>query len=57
MYHAGRATHTDLNDGLEPWAPSALAIRAETIQALKGASYPVPKEMTPDDIKTTQDEF
>jgi N-ethylmaleimide reductase len=57
MYHGGRATHADLNGGLEPWAPSSVAIRGETIYALGGINFTAPKAMTLDDIKTTQNEF
>jgi len=35
-------------------APSAVAIRGEKIRDLGGISYTTPKEMTLEDIKTTQ---
>lgn len=54
LYHAGRATHSELTGGLEPWAPSAIAMRNEKIRQLGNIPYPQPKEMTLEDIKTTQ---
>ena len=50
MYHAGRATHSKLNGGYEPWAPSAVALRGEKIHQLGKADYPTPKEMALKDI-------
>ena len=49
IFHAGRVTHPLINNNLEIWAPSAIAVR-EPIRSLEGASYPVPKEMTLEDI-------
>ena len=57
MYHAGRATHPDLNGGYETWAPSAIALRGQKILQLGGISYPTPKEMTLQDIEITLKEF
>lgn len=53
LFHAGRATHDKLNNGLGIWGPSPIAVR-ENIRTLEGTPYPVPKEMTLEEIKTTQ---
>jgi N-ethylmaleimide reductase len=57
LFHAGRVTHSGENGGYEPWAPSPIAIRGEKVYSLGGIDYPVPKEMTLEDIKTCQEEF
>ncbi len=48
IFHAGRTTHTKINGGFDPWAPSALAIRGEKVHGI--GDYQVPKEMTLEDI-------
>ena len=55
-FHAGRVTHPTFTGRLEPWAPSAVQNR-EKIAALGDADYPVPKEMTLEDIETVKKEF
>lgn len=55
-FHAGRVTHPKFTGGLELWAPSALQNR-EKIATLDNADYPVPKEMTLEDIETLKKEF
>ena len=54
LYHAGRATHPELNGGHEPWGPSAIAIRNERIYQLNKIPFPAPKEMSLEDIQTVQ---
>ena len=56
LFHAGRATAASINGGYEPWAPSAVGIRADKSHFLKGEDYPVPKEMTINEIETTKKE-
>jgi N-ethylmaleimide reductase len=56
IYHAGRVTHPSFNGGLESWAPSAVQNR-QTIPNLGNASYPTPKEITHEDIKTLKSEY
>lgn len=55
IFHGGRASHPQLNGGLEPWAPSALAIQGMKLHGV--GDYAVPKEMTLEDIKSTQEDF
>lgn len=54
LCHCGRATSKEINGGLEPWAPTGVAIRDKMNT---GQPYPLPKEMTLADIKETQEEF
>lgn len=42
LIHCGRVSHPDKMEGLEPWAPSAIAVR-EPIRDMPGVNYPVPK--------------
>ena len=55
MFHGGRASHPLMNGGLDPWAPSALAIRGEKLHGI--GDFIAPKEMTLDDIKSTVSDF
>ena len=55
IFHAGRVTHPLKNGGLDLWAPSALGVR-EKIRDI-GQDFPVPKEMTLEDIETVKQEF
>jgi N-ethylmaleimide reductase len=56
IFHAGRVTHPLKNKNQELWAPSAIAVR-ETIRDLNNTVFPVPKEMTLEDIDTVKNEF
>lgn len=56
IFHAGRVTHPLKNGGQELWAPSALAVR-EKIRDIGNAEFPLPKEMTLEDIETVKQEF
>lgn len=49
VFHAGRVSHPTFNGGLESWAPSAIKTR-EKIASLNNQDYPIPKEMTQEDI-------
>jgi N-ethylmaleimide reductase len=57
--HTGRASHPDnLPVGAKVLAPSAIALSGEMYTDTKGMqAYPVPHEMTKEEIKSTQKEF
>lgn len=55
IWHGGRATHSDLQDGLEPWAPSPIALRGLNRRANK--DHEVPHEMTIEEIQQVIGEF
>ncbi len=59
LMHTGRASHPDnMEEGTQVLAPSAIALSGEMYTDAKGPQpYPVPKEMTLDDIKLTQNEY
>lgn len=57
LIHAGRATAAEINGGLQAWAPSAIAVREDKSHFLHGKDFPVPKEMTLEDIETTKKQF
>lgn len=57
LIHAGRASHEKKTGGLELWAPSAIAVRGETIRDLQNCTFPVPKAMTFEDILETKIHF
>ncbi len=42
-----------INGGLEVWAPSAIPIKGKMHVTGNKVDYPVPKEMTIEDIKST----
>lgn len=47
IWHGGRACHPDLNHGAQPVAPSAIAIRNETVYTPNGkVPYVTPRELT-----------
>lgn len=51
MFHGGRSAATNTAKDGQLWAPSAIAIRDFNTKLNK--EYPVPKEMTFDDIEVT----
>ncbi len=59
LMHTGRASHPDnMEEGTEVVAPSAIALSGEMYTDQNGPqSYPIPKEMTIEDIKQTQEEY
>ncbi len=59
LMHTGRASHPDnMEEGTQILAPSAVALSGEMYTDKKGPqSYPVPKEMTLEDINQTQNEY
>jgi N-ethylmaleimide reductase len=59
LMHTGRASHPDnMEAETQVLAPSAIALSGEMYTDAKGPQpYPVPKAMTPDDIKLTQNEY
>lgn len=51
LWHPGRATHPDLNNGLQPVSSSAKAIREDDIHTPNGRqAYPVPRALRTDEI-------
>jgi len=50
LWHCGRNGHTKLNGGLELWGPSPIGLK-DPHPHLK-ENYPIPHEMTVDEIKT-----
>ncbi|SOC53244.1 2,4-dienoyl-CoA reductase [Blastococcus aggregatus] len=57
LMHAGRVSHPDINDGLEPEAPSAIAIEGEVRTPTGKAPYPVPHALGADELGRVRDEF
>ncbi len=59
LMHTGRVSHPDnMEKGAEVIAPSAIALSGEMWTDQKGMqAYPVPKEMTIQDIEKTQNEY
>ena len=56
LIHCGRVAHPSKTGGLEIWAPSAMAVR-ESIRDMPGVSFPVPKEMTLEEIYETKRDY
>ena len=50
LFHCGRVSHPNKLDGKIPIGPSPIPVK-EPIRDLPGAEYPVPKEMTLEDIE------
>jgi N-ethylmaleimide reductase len=51
LWHPGRATHPDLNDGVQPVSSSNRPIFDDTIQTPNGSQpYPVPRPLRTDEI-------
>ena len=51
IWHGGRACHPLLNGGIEPVAPSALAIRGDEVHTPQGKqAYVVPRELRDDEL-------
>lgn len=51
LWHPGRATHPDLNNGLQPVSSSNQAIRHDSIHTPKGKqAYPVPRPLRTDEL-------
>ncbi len=59
IMHTGRASHNDnMPEGAQVVAPSPIALNGEMYTDVNGMQpYPVPKEMTEDDINKVQDEY
>ncbi len=59
LMHTGRVSHMDnMKPGAKIMAPSAVAMSGEMYTDSKGLQpYPVPREMTRDDIEEAQNEF
>ena len=59
LMHTGRASHPDnMEEGTQVIAPSPVALSGEMYTDVKGPqAYPVPKEMTLEDIEQTQNEY
>jgi N-ethylmaleimide reductase len=53
LWHGGRACHPDLNDGVVPVAPSAIAISNEMVYTPKGKqNYTLPRSLATSEIAT-----
>jgi N-ethylmaleimide reductase len=51
LWHPGRATHPDLNNGLQPVSSSNRAIQGDTIHTPTGKqAYPVPRPLRTDEL-------
>jgi N-ethylmaleimide reductase len=51
LWHPGRATHPELNDGLQPVSSSNRPIKDDTIHTPKGVqAYPAPRPLRTDEI-------
>ncbi len=50
LMHGGRVTHSDINGGLTPVAPSAIAIDGETRTPLGRKPFPVPHALTEQEV-------
>ena len=51
LWHPGRATHPDLNRGIQPVSSTGRAIRHDTIHTPKGEQpYPVPRALRADEL-------
>ncbi|AOS44401.1 N-ethylmaleimide reductase [Lacunisphaera limnophila] len=51
LWHPGRATHPDLNGGLQPISSSNKAIQGDTIHTPQGKqAYPVPRPLRADEL-------
>lgn len=59
IMHTGRVSHKDnMEDGAEILAPSAIALEGQMYTDQNGPqTYPVPREMTKEEIGQAQDEF
>lgn len=57
LWHVGRISHPDFHDGALPLAPSAINPEAEVFTPQGMKKTVTPKEMTLEEIKTTQEEF
>jgi N-ethylmaleimide reductase len=56
LIHCGRVSHADKQEGLPVVAPSPIAVR-EPIRDMPGVDYPVPKEMTLEEIEASLKEY
>lgn len=52
LWHGGRACHPDLNNGIQPIAPSAIAIDDEVHTPTGKKPYTVPRALSDDEIPT-----
>ncbi|MBI2517543.1 MAG: alkene reductase [Opitutae bacterium] len=58
LWHAGRATHPDMNDGLQPVSSSNKPIRGDTIHTPKGKqAYPAPRPLRTDELPGIVEQF
>lgn len=58
LWHPGRATHPDLNDGVQPVSSSDRPIRDDTIHTPNGSQpYPVPRPLRTDEIPAIVEHF
>ncbi|KAH9125080.1 hypothetical protein LEN26_009619 [Aphanomyces euteiches] len=57
IYHVGRAAHPDLNGGVQPVAPSALAIDGQVHTVRTKMHHVVPRKLTLNEISTIVEHF
>ncbi|MBA3848772.1 MAG: alkene reductase [Opitutus sp.] len=58
LWHPGRATHQDLNGGLQPVSSSDKPIRDDTIHTPSGKQpYPAPRPLRPEEIPGIVEQF
>jgi N-ethylmaleimide reductase len=57
IWHCGRSTNPESQGGLEAWGPSPIAIRGKNFFTAEKLDYPVPHEMTADEIEQVVKEF
>jgi 2,4-dienoyl-CoA reductase-like NADH-dependent reductase (Old Yellow Enzyme family) len=57
LMHAGRVSHPDINDGLAPEAPSAIAIEGMVRTAGGKLPYPVPHALATDELGRVVQDF
>ncbi|CAD8054239.1 unnamed protein product [Paramecium sonneborni] len=55
IWHSGRATHSQLQQGLQPWAPSAIAINGPN--DILNIPHEIPHEMNLDEIQLVINQF
>lgn len=57
LWHVGRISHPDFHDGSLPWAPSAINPHDQSFTPQGFKETVTPRAMTPEDIKTTIQDF
>ncbi|CAD8136411.1 unnamed protein product [Paramecium octaurelia] len=55
IWHSGRATHSKLQDGLQPWGPSAIEINGP--HQILNIPHEIPHEMNLEEIQLVKNQF